>query len=190
MKLERVLEFARELLKKTVVPGSIAVDGTMGNGHDTAFLANLVGEDGQVYSFDIQQQALDSTAVKLETEGLRSRCTLIRNGHEHLDQYISEEHAGKITGAIFNLGYLPGGDKSIITKAETTISALEKLLQRMAKEGILVLVIYHGHPGGAEERDALMEFVRNIPQKEAHILKYEFINQVNNPPFIVAIEKR
>ncbi|WP_285769008.1 class I SAM-dependent methyltransferase [Peribacillus sp. SI8-4] len=190
MKLDRILPFARLLLEKAVHPGDIAVDGTMGNGFDTAFLANLTGENGQVYSFDIQKEALENTRAKLVNEGLIKQCTLIHAGHELLSTYIKPEHAGKITGAIFNLGYLPGGDKSIITQAETTKTAIEQLFNHLAPEGIIILVIYHGHPGGSQERDALMDYVQSFPQEKAHILKYGFINQANHPPFIVAIEKR
>ncbi|MFJ7747705.1 class I SAM-dependent methyltransferase [Peribacillus sp. NPDC097295] len=190
MKLDRVLSFAKLLLERAVHPGDITVDGTMGNGHDTAFLAKLVGETGHVYSFDIQEQAIHNTADKLETEHLQKQCTLVHGGHEQLDTYISGEHAGKITGAIYNLGYLPGGDKSIITQADTTIASLTRLFEMMAPEGIIVLVIYHGHPGGEVERDALMQYVQNLSQQKAHVLKYDFINQVHSPPFLIAIEKR
>ncbi|MFJ7640550.1 MULTISPECIES: class I SAM-dependent methyltransferase [unclassified Peribacillus] len=190
MKLNRVLDFAKLLLERAVQQGDITVDGTMGNGHDTVFLAQLVGETGHVYSFDIQEQAIHTTANKLETEHLQKRCTLVHDGHEQLDTYITGEHAGKITGAIYNLGYLPGGDKSIITQADTTIASLEKLFDMMAPEGIIVLVIYHGHPGGETERDALMHYVQNLSQQKAHVLKYDFINQVHSPPFLIAIEKR
>lgn len=189
MKLDRILPFAKQLLEKAIQPGDTAIDGTMGNGFDTVFLAELVGEIGHVYSFDIQEQAIHNTADKLEREHLQNRCTLIHAGHEHLDTYVPNEHIGKITGAIFNLGYLPGGDKSIVTQAETTITSLKKLFEMMAPEGIIVLVIYHGHPGGEAERDALMDYVQNLSQHKAHVLKYDFVNQVHSPPFLIAIEK-
>ncbi|MFS0766125.1 class I SAM-dependent methyltransferase [Peribacillus phoenicis] len=190
MKLDRILPFARILLEKAVHPGDITIDCTMGNSFDTVFLAGLTGENGHVYSFDIQKEAIQTTAAKLKAENLQECCTLIHDGHQHLSKYIGKEHSGKVTGAIFNLGYLPGGDKSIITQADTTISAIEQLFELLAPEGIIILVIYHGHPGGSAERDALMDYVQNFPQQKAHILKYGFINQSNNPPFIVAIEKR
>ncbi len=190
MKLDRILPFARILLQKSVQPGDITVDGTMGNGFDTAFLADLVGETGHVYAFDIQSEAIHNTTAKLEEKQLLDRCTLFHAGHEQLNSLIPANETRKLTGAIFNLGYLPGGDKSITTQASTTISAIEQLLDVMVPEGIIVLVIYHGHPEGEMERDKLLEYVKNIPQKVAHVLHYGFMNQVNHPPFIVAIEKR
>ena len=49
LKLDRILPYARILLEKAVSPGDIAIDATAGNGHDTLFLAKLVGENGHVY---------------------------------------------------------------------------------------------------------------------------------------------
>lgn len=190
MKLDRILPFARILLEKAIQPGDLAVDGTMGNGFDTAFLAGLIGGTGHVYAFDIQSEAISKTSARLETEQLAERCTLFHAGHEQLKDLIPMDESRNLTGAIFNLGYLPGGDKSITTQASTTISAIKQLLEIMAPDGIIVLVIYHGHPEGAIERDELLDYVKRIPQNKAHVLHYGFMNQMNHPPFIVAIEKR
>ncbi|PQD93993.1 16S rRNA (cytosine(1402)-N(4))-methyltransferase [Pradoshia eiseniae] len=188
MKLDRILPYARLLLEKALSPGDVAIDGTMGNGHDTLFLAKLVGEQGHVYSFDIQESALEQTKARLEENKLANHVTLIHAGHEHVKSRIPEKT--EIAGAIFNLGYLPGGNKEIITTAPTTISSVEQILKMMKPEGIIVLVIYHGHPGGDIERDEILQFARALPQDTAHVLEYKFLNQKNNPPFIVAIEKR
>lgn len=190
MKLERILPFGRDLLKKAVSPGDIVIDATLGNGHDTLYLAQLVGPAGRVYGFDIQEEAILSTKGRLAEHDLLDRATLFHQGHEMVTQCIPPIHQNRITGAVFNLGYLPGGDKDIVTRPDTTISAIDQLLDIMAPEGIIVLVIYHGHPEGAVERDYLLRYLRTFDQNKAHILQYQFINQVNHPPFIVAIEKR
>lgn len=190
MKLERILPFARQLLVQAVGAGDIAVDGTLGNGHDTKFLAELVGETGMVFGFDIQAEAIAATTTRLQESSLKERVTLYHQGHEHILYCIPPHYHGQIRGAIFNLGYLPGGDKSIVTTANTTMAAVEQLLDMMAPEGIIVLVIYHGHEEGARERDELLQYVKHLDQQRAHVLQYQFINQVNNPPFIIAIEKR
>lgn len=190
MKLDRILPYARILLEKAVKPGDLAVDATAGNGFDTVFLANLAGNEGHVYAFDIQDEAIAATSGRLQSENLQSCCTLFKTGHENIKISLPETTYGKITGAVFNLGYLPGGDKAIVTNADTTIAAIEQLLEIMAPEGIIVLIIYHGHPEGAVERDQLMEYVSTLPQEHAHVLKYSFMNQINHPPFIIAIEKR
>ncbi|KHF39696.1 class I SAM-dependent methyltransferase [Halalkalibacter okhensis] len=185
-----VLPFARFLLENALEPGDYAVDGTVGNGHDTVFLANLVGENGRVYGFDIQPQAIEQATARVIEHQLLERVTLFQKGHEEVRSLIPETEHTKIKGAIFNLGYLPGGDKSIVTEATTTIASISALLDIMPKGGTIVLVIYHGHEGGKREKDALLSFLEQYDQRLAHVLKYEFINQANDPPFVVAVEKR
>jgi predicted methyltransferase len=190
LKITRILPFARQLLEKAVINGDVVIDATLGNGHDTVFLAGLVGEKGRVYGFDVQEEAILASEKRLAEQGFSNQVTLFHAGHECIEILIPVEEHGLVTGAIFNLGYLPGSDKTIVTKPETTISAIEQLLRIMKPEGIIVLVIYHGHVEGAIERDALLTFCQQLDQNEAHVLQYQFINQQNNPPFIIAIEKR
>lgn len=185
MVLQRVLQYAKHLLSQVVDDGDIVVDATSGNGHDTLFLAELVGENGHVYSFDIQEEAINNTKNRLSEHNLYHRTTLILDGHENVKKYVHEE----IAGAIFNLGYLPGANHEIITKGHTTISAIEQLLSLLKVGGIIVLVVYYGHEGGKEERDELLHYVKQLPQKYVQVAKYEFLNQKNHPPFVIAIEK-
>lgn len=185
MVLQRVLQYAKHLLSQVVSEGDIAVDATAGNGHDTLFLAELVGDTGHVYSFDIQQQAVDNTKNRLIEHDLLHRTTVVLDGHENLKKYINQS----ISGAIFNLGYLPGANHEIITKGYTTISAIQQLLNLLKVGGLIVLVVYYGHEGGVNERDELLNYVKQLPQKYVHVAKYEFLNQQNNPPFLIAIEK-
>ncbi|WP_096189815.1 class I SAM-dependent methyltransferase [Evansella halocellulosilytica] len=190
MKLDGILPFARLLLKKAVSNGGVAIDATAGNGHDTLFLANLVQAEGTVYSFDIQAQAIDKTKQRLLTHKADQQVHLIHDGHETVESYLKEDDFGKINGAIFNLGYLPGSDKTVTTTPDTTITAVHKILSHLLPEGILVLVVYHGHEEGKIEKDKLLPYVRSLPQDEYHVLEYRFTNQKNSPPFIIAIEKR
>lgn len=185
MKLERVLDYAKTLLRHSIDFGDVAVDATAGNGHDTLYLAQLVGDNGHVFAFDVQQQALDATATRLKEHKLFERTTLILDGHEKVAHYVDEP----IGGAIFNLGYLPGADHTVTTHGQTTIDAINQLLTRLKINGIVVLVVYHGHEGGKEERDAVLRFVEQLPQKQVHVLRYDFLNQKNDPPFIIALEK-
>lgn len=189
MKLERVLPFSKTLLKMAIEHGDLAIDATIGNGHDTVFLAELVGENGHVYGFDIQADAIKATASRLSANGLSGRVTLFKESHENADACLPESAAGNTAAAIFNLGYLPGGDKEIFTKPQSTIQAIEQLFDLMKTGGIIILVIYHGHPAGKQERDAVLEYVQHLDQKQAHVLQYQFLNQKNSAPFLIAIEK-
>lgn len=188
--LEAILPFARTLLRNAVKAGDIAVDATAGNGHDTLFLAELTGSEGRVYSFDIQEEAIENTRERLKKHHVEERVVLLPQGHETVREAVPEIYHSRVKGAIFNLGYLPGGDKSIVTRPDTTIRAIEGLIDIMAPGGVIVLVIYHGHEEGKTERDKLLAYVSRLDQKLVHVLRYEFINQKNDPPFIIAIEKR
>lgn len=185
MRLERVLQYAKTLLRDTIEIGDTVVDATAGNGHDTLFLAELVGDTGHVYAFDVQQQAVDATMSRLAETGVQARCEVILDGHEQVANYVSTP----IKAAVFNLGYLPGAAHDVITKPSTTVAALESLLQQLVVGGMIVLVIYYGHEGGKEERDRVLDYVASLPQKQVHVLRYEFINQQNDPPFVIALEK-
>lgn len=188
MGLMRVLPFAKHLLREHVVPGTVAIDMTAGNGHDTLFLAELVG-DGHVYAFDVQEEAVVATRQRLEEAGMSERVSVIHDSH-HTVQTIVADETRPITAAVFNLGYLPGSDKTVTTTGETTIDALRQLQDVMAIGGVIVVVIYHGHDSGKIERDEVLAYVESLDQKQAGVLRYGFINQVNHPPFIIAIEKR
>ena len=111
---------AADVLRQVVQPGDTVVDATLGNGHDTLMLCELVGETGRVIGFDIQPDAVERTRERLADAGMLSRCTLYAEGHEHLSERVTVP----IRTATFNLGWLPGGDKRITTHWETTRAAI------------------------------------------------------------------
>lgn len=186
MIVQRILPFAKDLISSHIHSTSTVIDATCGNGHDTVFLAQSV-PDGHVYGCDIQSSAIASTKDKI----LRfENVSLFQTGHENIINQITPEHLAQLDAAIFNLGYLPKGDKSIVTQPETTILAIENIFKHLREEGIIVIVIYPGHPEGKYESEQLYEFFKNFDQQQAHILQYGFLNQQNNPPYVVAIEKR
>ncbi|MBH0163517.1 methyltransferase domain-containing protein [Fictibacillus sp. 7GRE50] len=190
MKLEGVLPFARTLLRTFCDEGDIVIDATCGNGNDTLFLSKLVGESGHVFAFDIQKQAIENSKQRLVDHHADHNVTFFHSSHDELTTQLPSNLHTKVTAAIFNLGYLPGSDKSITTTGSSTIGAIEQLLQLLKPEGIIILVIYHGHEEGKREKELVMNYVKQLDQKQAHVLQYEFINQKNDPPFVVAIEKR
>jgi predicted methyltransferase len=185
MILKNSLHISHELVSKVVLPGDIVVDATMGNGNDTLFLANLVGAAGKVYAFDVQQLALDNTTKRLTEAGVLERAELILEGHQNIDKYVPQG----VKAVMFNLGYLPKGDHNIGTRAETTIAAIEKSLELLCKEGIVMLVIYYGGDSGFDEKNAVMDYFKSLDCKKYSVLVHDFVNQINCPPIAVCIEK-
>lgn len=183
--LRNSLGQSHEIIMKAVGEGDTVIDATAGNGGDTLFLAELAGPSGRVYSFDIQQAAIDKTLGKLTAAGLKDRVSLICDGHQNMDRYAP----GNVKAVMFNLGYLPGGDHSIGTRAETTEEALEKAMELLAVNGIITVAVYYGGDSGFEEKDRIMEYIKRIDHRKFSVMKNEFVNQINCPPILVCIEK-
>ncbi|MCO5388470.1 class I SAM-dependent methyltransferase [Desulfosporosinus sp.] len=182
---KNAIEIANGICKSKLGNGDIAVDCTMGNGNDTAFLCSLVGEKGKVYAFDIQEEAVISTGKRLQELKLLERAEIILDGHENIDKYVKED----VQLVIFNLGYLPKGNHDITTKKETTIEAVQKCLGLLKPNGIILLIVYSGHENGKMEKRALDSFTLTLNQKEYNAAKICFTNQINNPPELICIEK-
>lgn len=184
-KLNNALQQSHATLATIVNSHSNVIDATVGNGHDTLFLTQLAN-NGTVYGFDIQQAAINNTTKLLEKHQI-ANAHLFNTGHENIDQMIAADV--KIDAAIFNLGYLPGGDKTVITTKESTIAAIEQCLARLNQFGVVILVTYYGHDGGPEEKNAVMAFCQQLDQKVYGVSTYQFINQKHNPPILITIQK-
>ena len=110
------------------------------------------------------------------------------DSHAQISNYLGDQDLVRL--AIFNLGYLPGSDKKIITTPSSTIEAIQILLDRLEKKGKIIIVSYYEHDGGIEEKNSVEELISVLPQKKWSVLKYQFINQINCPPICYVIEKK
>lgn len=173
------------MMQSHIKEGAIVLDATVGNGNDTLDLARLVGKNGKVYGFDIQSIAIENTRTLLEENNTLDNVVLINDNHIKIDEYIDQE----LDLAIYNLGYLPKGDKTIRTDAENTVISVSKALELLKGNGIMIIISYIGHPGGLEEKETLESMLLHLDQKKYNVLKNEFINQKNFPPLIYLIEK-
>lgn len=186
MPLLPALAFARQLIEGRLKNGGRALDGTAENGRDTLFLAQLAGGSGKVWAFDIQAQALSNTAGLLRENGVEERVELIATSHADLADYVREP----LDAAMFNFGYLPGGDKTVTTKADSSVRAMQAAAALLAEGGLLTAVVYSGHPAGRAEAAAIEQWAAALPQEQYQVLHYRFTNQRNHPPQLLAIEKR
>lgn len=159
-----LVQRAHEALEKVVAEGDIVIDATLGNGHDTLFLARCVGDSGHVYGFDIQQQALKSTLECLDDAGTSERVTLYHAGHELIATLLPDALRGAVRAMMFNLGYLPGGDKSRTTTPGTTLAALTAGLEMLSPGGVISVIAYTGHRGGRDEADAVKCWAGTLPR--------------------------
>ena len=179
------LSISHYYIEKTVKEGDVVLDATCGNGNDTLFLAKLVGVRGHVYSFDVQEDALNNAKKLVEQNNVRGHVNFILDGHQNLDKYVEKP----LSAGMFNLGYLPGGNHEIHTQGETTIPAISKSLALLRSGGILTIVIYYGGDSGFDEQIAVCEFIKTLDPKKFSALKHSFENQPNCPPIAVVIQR-
>jgi len=194
--LTRVINWGHELLAEKVAPGQLAVDLTAGNGYDTLMLTGLVRDAGQVIAFDIQSEALHSTRRYLRENGQTVRLwqaapaplpavsgvDLVEAGHEQMQNYLPKAPAGIIA----NLGFYPSGDRQLVTRAETTLQALQQSCEVLLPGGRLVVVVYPSHPGGAEEGAAVDTFFASLNPDDFRVLQLKVINRPEAPYLLVA----
>ena len=178
--------WARELIENALFPGARAIDATMGNGHDTAWLCELVGENGKVYAFDVQQEAVDRTAERLQTAGFASRAELFCLGHEHMAEAVREQ----VDAIVFNLGWLPGAEHGVTTQTSTTLRAVDAALDLLKEEAVMTVCIYPGHEEGTKELRALLDWARRLDDRRYDAMLKCYVNQPNDPPQMLAIRKK
>ena len=173
-----ILNKVNQIIEDNLKPNDIAVDMTVGNGNDTLFISNIV-KNGFVYGLDIQKEAINNTKKLLDKNNI-TNYKLINDSHENIDKYIKE----KISLILFNLGYLPNGDKSITTKKESTIKALSKSINILNNKGIILIVIY-SHKEGKEEEKEIRNYLKN------NNIKYNEYHNTDNKiaPYLIEIRK-
>ncbi len=185
----RVTERAQALALEALRAGDIAIDGTAGKGRDTAWLAEAVGPSGHVHAFDIQAEALAATRKHCAEAGLSGRVTLHHRSHAEIASALPPAHQGKVGAAVFNLGYLPGGNHGIITRPDSTAVALRAARDALRPGGRLICVSYTGHPGGEEEAVAVLAFAAERSKAGDAVEK---LGDVTEPgrPWVLTVEKR
>ena len=185
--MRNAITFVHAILRDTVKAGDVVIDATVGNGHDTQLLAELVQQHGLVYGFDVQQEAIDAARSLLG--GSSERLRLICSGHETIATAIDPAHRGRVKAVTFNLGYLPGGDKTITTNAETTLPAIEQAIGVLTADGIITIVCYQ-HSEGLREINAVRNMLQQMPQPQFSCLETNFVNQRGNPAVVFIVYLR
>lgn len=180
-----LLTLHKQFLTPHLKKGGVAVDFTMGNGHDTLWLSQNIGEEGRVYAFDIQQQALDSTAALLRRENAPDNVTLIHDSHANVKEYVKTPFCV----GVFNLGYLPGGDKSVTTLRESTMQAVQAALDLLDADGGLLIAVYPGHEEGTLEGEMLREYLSSISRFRVCVSCFKIINSPTSPFFFLCEKK-
>lgn len=176
---------AHFFLRQRLQSGDRAIDATCGNGQDTLLIAGLTGENGRVWAFDIQEDALAKTGERLKAAGLESRVNIVHGGHERMAEFVGEP----VKAITFNLGYLPAGGQAIRTRAETTVLALDQAKGLLLPAGLILIAAYTGHDGGEEEWLAVQGWAENLNPREFNVWQARQLNRSGKAPFLVVVEK-
>ena len=185
----RLTDRCHAYVKEVLVSGDIAIDATVGNGHDTCFLVNTVGETGKVFGFDIQQQAIANTQQRLIEQQCDRYVELFCTSHAMLKEYVPESYHGGVKVIMFNLGYLPGTDKKIITMPDSTLAAFSQSLDLLQSGGSLVVMVYTGHDGGDREWQEIKEWFTTIDEKLFNVVYPVVPSPCREVPKLFAIQK-
>jgi predicted methyltransferase len=154
---------AQAAIGRLLRPGSRAIDATVGNGHDTLFLARSVSPGGKVIGLDVQAAAIAATRTRLQAAGLDETVELQQIGHQDLAAAVPADWPGTVSAVMFNLGYLPGSDKRVVTQPDTTLRGLASAVGMLSPSGMLSVVVYPGHAGGGAEAGAVEHWASTLP---------------------------
>ena len=179
------INLAHAYWKKHLKPGMIVVDATIGNGKDTLILAKAVLENdkGEIYGFDIQKQALVETNLYLEKhlgKKLLKKICLFNQSHENFDDIKKP-----LDLVVYNLGYLPKGNKSITTMVRSTITSIQSACNLLNSQGLISITCYPGHEEGQKELLAIQEYLKTLSSQEYLICSHKWINRPLAPVLII-----
>lgn len=182
------LIIAHELWRPQFKQGASFIDATAGNGHDALFIARaaLALPATHLTCIDIQKQALEATRKRLTEhlpDTLLSKITYVHASHETLPTTPTPPSL-----ILYNLGYLPGADKSLTTTASSTLGSLKQALQVLAPGGLISLTFYPGHDEGKREYDLILPFLKKLPPHH-FTLSAPFISEIEHAPKLYMIRK-
>ena len=183
----RCTEWVHLLIGQVAAEGDLFIDATAGNGHDTLFLARAAGPEGRVHAFDTQLRALKETSRRLREHGLDERVCLHHHPHERMEEALPPEIRGRVAAVLFNLGYLPGSSKEVITRPETTLAALGTAIGWLRPGGVVTVVAYPRHDGGAEEAAAVRKWAADLNSRFFETMEFRSLNKGEATPFGIAV---
>ncbi len=184
-----ISDICHRILVPSLQSGDVTIDATTGNGHDTLFLARATAPGGQTFAFDIQPRAVETARNLVTGEEPEAHVVFFTCSHTELKQKLQDDVHGNISAAVFNLGYLPHGDKSISTQTVSSLDAIQQAFELLKPLGHLCITAYPGHPGGAEEADAVSNWASALPAKTADAAEYRMSNRGPTAPHLIHVQK-
>ena len=181
------LQKAHFLWRENVKPGDLVIDATCGNGHDTLLLAQLAltPSKGTLFALDVQEAAIIQSSTRLREHlppEIVERVVFLQKCHSRFPESIEKE---SVTLIVYNLGYLPGGNKALTTLLETTQKSLFHAMELIAKEGLISVMCYPGHAEGKIEEDALLSFASCLNPLEWKWTHQRLVDRPTAPSLLI-----
>ena len=186
----RLTDLAHDYLSAQLHPSDRALDATAGNGHDTTYMAKLVGSAGHVIAIDIQAAAIVATRARLEAANCIAQAELLVADHAQALHLLCEQYAQTVSAITFNLGYLPGSDKSIQTAPESTLTALRFASELLKPNGLLLVTAYRGHHGGQPEANSVARWMEKLDSRGWSIESHEPVVTGDRIPPILWVARK
>ena len=177
----RPTELAWSILREKLRESDVVIDATAGNGHDTVFLAECVGESGKVLAFDVQEDAIQSARARVEAAGFAGRVEFHLKSHVQMAEHAE---AGGVAAVMFNLGYLPGHDHEVTTRTTESLLALTKSADLLKSGGVLSVVCYPGHAAGINEAAAVESWMAERGSDGWRVARYAMLGTRRPAPFL------
>lgn len=170
------IDLAHQYWARLIQPGDTVIDATCGNGHDTLALAKL--PVGKIFAIDLQPEAIRSTRTRLKGHSV----TYIEGCHSTFPEEIGRDTVRLI---VYNLGYLPGGDKTKTTMTQTTLESIKNAQELIMNGGAISITCYPGHPEGKREEEAILEYVESLDPALWSCWHHRWINRYASPSLLL-----
>lgn len=184
---QKHLDFAHLLWRQFVKAGDWVIDATCGNGYDTLHLARLAlaKDTGAIFGCDLQEVAIQNTRERLQVHlepDLLKQVHLKRACHA---TYLKGFANNSVKLIVYNLGYLPGGDKAITTMTASTLESLQTALACIKPGGAVCLTCYPGHEAGKKETEEVLAFAKKLPPAQWSCSHHQWFARATSPSVLI-----
>ena len=185
------IDLSHKHWKTLIKPGDTVIDATCGNGHDTLVLAKLAltAKSGALFALDLQPVAIGSCRQMLINKlpkGVFNKINFCEGCHSKFPDELQFQSVKMIA---YNLGYLPGGDKSMTTTADTTLKSIKEAQNLIQDGGLISITCYPGHTAGMEEEEEIIKFTSSLDPKTWSCCHHRWTNR-RIAPSLLLIQKR
>lgn len=182
------LDLTRIYWERYLSTGLKVIDATCGNGLDSLYISKkiLSNDQGNLFCIDIQEKAIQNTRHLLETNLSPCQFKRISFHQESFELFPPNSHQSDMI--VYNLGYLPGGDKTITTTFEKTLKSLSLALDWLSDGGLISLSCYPGHSRGLLEFEKIHQYLKELNPQKYTICCHDFLNRTK-APLLILIQK-